>query len=200
MTQAEWKTFLYDLSRIALTHDMDRNLEYRTFSPEVHASGYLGYDGASEELIVAAERRLGTILSPSYKDFLRVSNGWPVISDAVMPGRLWPVEEVYWIRDYDPHDTKGWGEMSSPPEDIPPEEHIDWGSQEIRSGSYRHAYVKNLLSISDYGDACNLLLSPEVVNEEAEWECWLMASWNPGADRYQSFEAWIKNCYEFWTK
>lgn len=200
MTQTEWKTFLHDLSRVALAHDMDRNPEYRIFLPEVHVSGYLGHEGATEELITAAETRLGAKLPPSYKDFLRVSNGWPVISDVVMPGRLWPVEEVYWIRDYDPYDTKGWGESGDPSKDLSSEEHLYWRDVEQSSVAYRQAYVKNLLSISDYGDACNLLLSPEVVDEQGEWECWLIANWGPGADRHHSFEAWIKSSYEFWAR
>jgi hypothetical protein len=32
-----------------------------------------------------------------------------------------------------------------------------------------------------------LLLNPEVVTPDGEWEAWYYASWRPGASRYRSF-------------
>jgi hypothetical protein len=45
-----------------------------------------------------------------------------------------------------------------------------------------------MLEISDTGDAAILLLNPEVVSDEGEWEAWFFASWLPGAGRFRSFE------------
>jgi len=197
VTQSEWESFLRELSRLALAADEQEYSGSRIFSDKMHASGYLGQTGASEEQLAAAESRLGAKLPPSYRAFLRVSDGWPMMYTAVLPGRLWAVEELHWIRDYDPYEIKIWGESCSPEEDISPEEHLY--SREAGAGStiYREAYVENLLSISDHGDACDLLLSPEVVDEKGEWECWHIANWKPGASRERSFEAWMKDAHEF---
>jgi len=42
----------------------------------VVASGWLGFPGATEAETAAAEAHLGVTLPPSYRAFLRVSNGW----------------------------------------------------------------------------------------------------------------------------
>jgi SMI1-KNR4 cell-wall len=44
--------------------------------PEVIRAGWLGYPGATETQIAQAEARLETMLPPSYRAFLQVSNGW----------------------------------------------------------------------------------------------------------------------------
>src|SRR5690606_3968544 len=62
-----------------------------------------------------------------------------------------------------------------------------------RRGSYRIAEVQDFrplastLQLSDKGDAAILLLQPERVGPDGEWEAWFMASWIPGAYRFPSF-------------
>lgn len=197
MTQAEWRQFLQDLSRVALADDLQREPQNRMFSPEVHAAGYIGREGATEAEIAAAELRLGAQLPPSYRTFLLVSNGLPEMSSSVMPGDLYSADKIYWLREHDPHNLKAWGEIVEPDEDISPEEHIHWRDERGDGGMYREAYVANLLSISDRGDACDLLLSPEVVDINGEWECWKIANWHPGAHRFRTFEMWIQQEYQF---
>jgi len=68
----DWQRFLMDWSRILLQDD---NVT-KYLSPEVIASGWLGYPGATEGQIAQAEGRLGAILPPSYRAFLKVTNGW----------------------------------------------------------------------------------------------------------------------------
>src|SRR6266545_4801296 len=43
---------------------------------EVIQSGWLGAPGATDEELRRAEARLGANLPPSYRSFLKVSNGW----------------------------------------------------------------------------------------------------------------------------
>jgi hypothetical protein len=43
---------------------------------EVTGSGWMGYPGAKEEEIAAAEARLGLTFPPSYRGFLKITNGW----------------------------------------------------------------------------------------------------------------------------
>ena len=45
-------------------------------APEVIASRWLGYPGATEEQIMNLETRLGRKLPPSYRAFLKASNGF----------------------------------------------------------------------------------------------------------------------------
>lgn len=56
------------------------------------ASGWLGFPGAGEEEIAALEDRLGTRLPPSYRSFLRASNGF--LQPGVIVPRLLATDEV----------------------------------------------------------------------------------------------------------
>src|SRR5262249_49675523 len=54
-----------------------RNQEYAVELPDtIIQSGWLGFTGASEEELAATEHRLGQPLPPSYREFLRLTNGW----------------------------------------------------------------------------------------------------------------------------
>jgi hypothetical protein len=61
-------------------------------SDEVIASGWLGYPGASEEQITSAEQRLGMSLPPSYREFLRLTNGWRRTTSFI--GQMWSAEQI----------------------------------------------------------------------------------------------------------
>jgi hypothetical protein len=195
MNQDEWRDFLHLFSRVLLAKDTPDNDDVNrpNFSPEIHERGYIGFDGATEEQIAAAEARLGVRLPPSYRTFLSVSNGWPVMWHSVEPGELWPAERIGLWRVQDPEAVEVWGTQQG--EETSPEEHRrSRGEDEI---GYREQYVQNLIAISDRGDACDLLLSPEVVDSDGEWECWKIASWIPGAHRFRSFEDWFRDAYAF---
>ena len=66
--------------------------------PEVIETRWLGFPGATEEQIVAAEARLGVMLPPSYREFLTVTNGWrqPDAFWVANAGSLWSIEQVEW--------------------------------------------------------------------------------------------------------
>ena len=86
----DWHGFLIRLSEEALCDP--EIIEYGELPSEVIASGWLGYPGATDDEIARAEARLGAPLPPSYRAFLRVSNGWrhvPPFSE-----RLWSTEDV----------------------------------------------------------------------------------------------------------
>ncbi|UJB73206.1 hypothetical protein HRE53_32065 (plasmid) [Acaryochloris sp. 'Moss Beach'] len=88
---------------------------------------------------------------------------------------------------------EGWSTLG---QDLSMEEHLYYRDVEEDTCWYREEYLQNTLAISAYGDACLLLLSPEVVDGNGEWECWKLASWYPGAARYQSFETWMIESYK----
>ena len=194
MNETQWREFLHKLSRLLLDIEIKEGFDERFFSPEEHECGYLGFDGASEAQIVAAETRLGARLPDSYRTFLKVSNGWPLMSYNAQPGKLWSSEELFWVRDNDPNEVMIWTEGDNAVTTL--EEHLSCRNDEY-SPPYNADYIQNLLSISDYGDASDLYLSPEVLDENGEWECWRFANWLPGAARYQSFEQWMLRTYDF---
>lgn len=187
MIYFEWKSFLKDFIRVLNVEDDD--VDFYEKARQLLSSNILE---TSEEDILAAESRLGITLPPSYRSFLKVSNGWPEMG-AAEPGKLWSSNHIQWLRDQDPKMIEIWANSES---DISPEEHLYYRDDD-NGCFYREAYLQNTLAISDYGDACILLLSPEVVDKNGEWECWKLASWIPGATRHRSFEKWMRSSYEF---
>lgn len=187
MTELEWKSFLIDFIRLLNVEDDD--LELRDKARELFSSEKADL---LEEDILAAERRLEIEFPPSYRLFLKISNGWPEMG-AAEPGQLWPPQAIQWLRDQDPDMLESWSTLGL---GLSIEEHLYYRDIEEDNCRYREEYLKNTLAISDYGDACLLLLSPEVIDENGEWECWKLASWYPGAARHNSFETWMIRSYK----
>jgi HEAT repeat protein len=153
---------------------------------EVIESGWLGFPGATEQELAAAEARLGTILPPSYRAFLRVTNGWRMTTG--FAGGLRPVEDVGWLADEDPALIETWimGELGlgSPPIAITDAEYHVYGERVDQP--FRSEYLRTALAISDRRNGI-YLLNPQTVTSDGEWEAWFFAPWVPGADRYRSF-------------
>jgi HEAT repeat protein len=149
-------------------------------------TGWLGFPGASDEAILAAEARLGTTLPPSYHEFIRVTNGWRMTTG--FAGGLRPVEEVGWLAHEAQELIDAWltGEQWSG-DDLPPisdEEYLFYG--EGAAQPFRSEYLTTALAISNDRDGI-YLLNPQTVTADGEWEAWFFAHWVPGADRYRSF-------------
>lgn len=167
---------------------------------------WLGYPGATEEQIIQVETRLKTSLPPSYRDFLKVSNGWRQMTPFIY--RVWSVEEIDWF--YSRHQT--WietfvarqlksqhdssrngasangvsanGAYRNPP--ISDSDYFLYGAAQDCS-KIRYEYLQTALEISDKGDSSIYLLNPQVKTSDGEWEAWFFGDWLPGADRYPSF-------------
>jgi hypothetical protein len=191
----DWQRFLMDWSRILLQDD---NVT-KYLSPEVIASGWLGYPGATEGQIAQAEGRLGAILPPSYRAFLKVTNGWRQTGPFIT--RLWSVDEIEWycVRHQEMIDAWMEGVLSLDPNPQPvlDEEYLVYGDKQL-SGVLRHEYLQMALEISDEdtADDAVYLLNPKVVTSEGEWESWFLASWRAGADRYRSFQEMMQAEYK----
>jgi hypothetical protein len=160
----------------------------RHLSPDVRARGWLGFPAASEEQIRAAEARLGTYLPPSYRQFLKVSNGWRVTG--TFAGRVYSCEEIRWFRV----EHQDWIDAYvTPPAPAP---HRMWSLSDAEYFVYgddqdpariRPEYLQTALEISAVGDSALYLLNPTVVSDDGEWEAWHFANWLPGANRFRSF-------------
>ena len=181
-----WKGFLEQWSR-DLLQDPD---VVEDLPVEVVASGWFGYPGATEAQIAQAEVRLGTVLPPSYRDFLRVSNGWRRLTPFVY--RLWSTEEIEWfsVRNQDWIDA--WNKY---PRAVSDTDYFIYGEGQ-RTERMRVEYMRTALEISETGDSAILLLNPQVVTGDGEWEAWFLANWSGGAARYRSFLEMMQAQYE----
>jgi len=76
MIDHQWHELLQSWSRHTLaTSDYRDYLPAEVINEQAH---WIGYPGASEEQIVRVERRLKTRLPESYREFLKITNGWLV--------------------------------------------------------------------------------------------------------------------------
>ncbi|MER5365008.1 SMI1/KNR4 family protein [Streptomyces sp. NPDC002722] len=134
--------------------------------------------------LAALEARLGTVLPPSYREFLLTSDGWLDTTSGIR--RLLPVREIGWVRDLDPELTEGWT-GGGEPDDVPDEQYFVHGDEQ-EPWTIRTEYLNDLLKISHTPGALDVyLLNPRVVTPDGEWEAWYFAHWLPGAVRHRSF-------------
>ncbi|HEY9834280.1 MAG TPA: SMI1/KNR4 family protein [Stenomitos sp.] len=204
MNSFNWESFLRQWSRELLESITD-NLE--KLPSEVIESKWLGYPGATEKQIARAEARLGMALPPSYREFLKVTNGWRQTTPFIY--RLWSTEDIEWfsVRHQDwinafverygnsslNLDLSGNGRLVTP--SIPDADYLIYGDEQDCS-KLRVEYLHKVLEISDIGESTVYLLNPQVMTEDGEWEAWFFGDWLPGADRYRSFQDMMLAEYE----
>lgn len=183
MTTFDWQKFLNDWSRAILASP---HVEYYDLPAEAIAAGWLGFDGATEEQIAAAEARLSVTLPPSYRAFLKVSNGWR--NTGTFINRILPVEEIYWLRDTpDPSLLEHIKLYTSQLEDVPFDPTYD-------QANYAH-FNETLLIVEPTDEQELYLLNPQVKTTSGEWQAWAFGHWIPGVDASESFQALLEGEY-----
>lgn len=204
MSSFDWRGFLKKWSQDALAYAQDLD----DLDAEVFDSEWLGYEGASEEQIVAVESRLSVRLPPSYREFLKVSNGWRQTTPFIY--RILSIEEVDqfatkhadWMLSFyqrfncNPSliSANNCCNGTSSGYSISDFEYFTYGKrQDCRK--IRLEYLQSCLDISEKGESCIYLLNPKVINHHQEWEAWFLGDWLPGADRYPSFQAMMEAEY-----
>lgn len=111
MPTYDWQTWLAQWNQ-TLLHDADAETLIDAYPPEdgitpdVIASGWLGYPAATDAEIDHLEARIGARLPPSYRQFLQVSNGFR--QPDVLVHRLLHAHEVDWLRVRSPSILKLW--------------------------------------------------------------------------------------------
>lgn len=180
----DWNVFLNQWNRDLLEQLEDD--EIRSLSPEVIESKWFGYSGATVTEISEAETRLRRTFPPSYRDFLKTSNGWRKLDDFV--NQLRSTREIEWLAVKNPEVIDAWttGVMSQGGDRIPDEEYFVYGDTQD-STSLRVEYLQTALEIGGDPSQGLLLLNPQVTFNDGEWEAWFFAHWLPGAERYRSF-------------
>ncbi|NET37886.1 MAG: SMI1/KNR4 family protein [Cyanothece sp. SIO1E1] len=177
-------------------------------SPEVIETGWLGYSGATEAQIAQAEAHLGIALPPSYRAFLKVTNGWRQTTPFI--NRLWSTDEIEWfsrrhqewidafteryVKRYAMDSPRNGSNAALGNPSISDQEYFVYGEQQDCS-KLRVDYLKTALEISDRGDSAIYLLNPRVKTADGEWEAWFFGDWLPGADRYRSFREMMQAEY-----
>jgi hypothetical protein len=176
---AEWKTFLATWTREIAALETNNPNTRRPIDP---MSG-LGFPGATDAQIDAAEARLGVKLPPSYSEFLKATNGLLQAYSYVASygGDFWPVTEIDWFRVR----NSEWIEAYAG---------VDEALAETGGGSFTDE-LRATLEISHDGDSAVYLLNPRVVGADGEWEAWVFATWSPEVDRFPSFAAMMQSHY-----
>jgi hypothetical protein len=149
---------------------------------DVRRSGWLGFEGATEAQILAAEARIGRSLPPSYRDFLATSNGWRNVGGLI--DRAWSTDKIEWFKVR----NQEWIDAYTGPAAaalVGADDGVYGADQD--PASFNAMHLETALEISDTGDSAILLLNPMVVTPDGEWEAWFFANWLPGANRYRSF-------------
>ena len=178
--KSDWGRLLGEISWLRL-----EDAEIAVLVPDEKViSGWLGEPGALKEEISAAEQRIGVTLPPSYREFLREANGFEQLSSFIR--KLYGTREIAWFRV----GNQDWIDAYQIGGDISPEEHLKERGDPVR---FRTAYLSSCLQISEEGDGAVVLLNPEVVNPEGEWETWFFANWLPGAERFSSFREFMES-------
>jgi SMI1 / KNR4 family (SUKH-1) len=191
MTTFNWEPFLRQWSQEALaTHDPT------SLPNDIQDSGWLGYPSATDAEIAQAESRLNTIFPPSYRAFLKVSNGWRQTTPFI--DRLWSTEEIEWFTtrhsDWIEDFIRRYGDRSLADDSRDVSYGIYGADQDCRT--LRSQFLYSALEISQKGDSSIYLLNPQVTTENGEWEAWFFGNWLPGADRYRSFEELMQAEYQ----
>lgn len=137
METSHWHDFLKKWSQEWLEDD---EIAIEDVPPDVIASGWLGYPGATEAEIAQAERRLGATLPPSYREFLKTSNGWRWIN---FVERLWSTEEIEWLSARRASFVKGWTDYP-----VPDDLYFVYGDEQ-NIGDFRAQYLQSVLEVSD---------------------------------------------------
>jgi hypothetical protein len=149
-------------------------------TPEMRASGWIGARPASAADIAATEARLGRALPRSYREFLAITDGWPVLSMDF--GQVRPVAEMDWVAAADPglyevvcaDDGYEWPPDS---DDGPP-------------------LMNRALLLSTGGSTDNFLYDTGRVGADGEWATTCWTSWYPGAgDQQPSLCAGLESHY-----
>ncbi|AGP59448.1 SMI1/KNR4 family protein [Streptomyces rapamycinicus] len=142
-------------------------------------SRWLGFPPASEGRIAAMEERLGRRMPPSYREFLKISDGWRHAGEFVW--LLAGTEDARWHNN-----ESGLADMF---EDYLDE---DAGAEERReSDLWRRG-----LQLDVESDVTHVLMDPGDVDEDGEWAVYTWSSWRAAPpERHANFRAFMRDMY-----
>ncbi|MFE7611545.1 SMI1/KNR4 family protein [Streptomyces celluloflavus] len=177
-TPYDWRPFLLRWSdewSDSLPDDESRSAE----DEAARRDRWLGFLPASEERIAAMEERLGRRMPPSYREFLKVSDGWRHAG-----GFVWLLAGSTDAR---------WHNNESELAEIF-EEHLD---DDAGPDERRDADIwRRGLQLDVESDITHVLLDPEDVDEDGEWAVYIWASWRAEPpERYANFVEFMRDMH-----
>jgi hypothetical protein len=137
------------------------------------ARKWAGFPPATDDAITATETRLQRRLPDSYRQFLKISNGWWLTGTAG-PMKLWSVEEIRPLAEVQPETAAIWGRSAH-------------GHRSKVDGTVLPAtHYRSVIQISEDNDGF-YLLNPLIETRPDEWQAAFHANWIPGAECHASF-------------
>lgn len=176
-----WSLELCEDDAFALTQD-----------DEVIESGWTGSEPVAENELRDLERRIGRNLPPSYRSFLKTTNGY-VGGGSVR--RIRPAREVKPFVDDEAEWVDIWLETAGEGTSLSVGEHTASRGQDVVNARWQ--LLSDTIQVSDTDDGAVYLLCPTIV-EDGEWEAWLFATWLPGAARFSSWWDLLNHEYQTW--
>jgi hypothetical protein len=167
---------------------------------------WLGFAGASETQLAAAEKRLKTRLPSTYRAFLGVTDGWRLTAFPVerlhLPiwlngevDRLWSATSIAWARKRHKDLINVWFDNGGEDDEEDDEEYFALDPMLRDPRAAPHSHLKAALDIGTFEDGL-LLLNPKRMTADGEWEAWYWNAELLGAIRYRSFWHLMQHLYE----
>jgi HEAT repeat protein len=169
---------------------------------------------ATEAAIAALEARLGSVLPPSYRAFLAISDGadafpgWGAVTTAWVtsgPSGLRGADDVDWIRNGDRMMVSIWTVSDRPDESASEDDHplyvarqperdylLAEPSKHASGGEEKGGHIRHVLEISNCVDGYATYLNPLVLDADGEWEAWDFGTKTLGGVRHRSFRALLE--------
>ena len=155
-------------------------------------SGWTGSEPVAEDELQDLERRIGRSLPPSYRSFLKTTDGY-VGGGSVQ--RIRPAREVKPFVDDEGEWVDIWLETAGKGTPLSVGEHTATRGQDVVKARWK--LLSDTIQVSDTYDGAVYLLCPTIV-EDGEWEAWLFATWLPGAARFSSWWDLVNDEYQTW--
>ncbi|MFK0024114.1 SMI1/KNR4 family protein [Streptomyces sp. NPDC090798] len=177
-TAFDWRTFLLKWSGEWADSLPDGETQSED-DETARRESWLGFPAASEQRIAALEERLGRRMPPSYREFLKVSDGWRHAG-----GFVWLLAGT---------DDAHWHNNESGLADIF-EEYLDddAGPEERREADI----WRRGLQLDVESDITHILMDPKDVDEEGEWAVYSWASWRAAPpERHANFLEFMRDMY-----
>ncbi len=146
-----------------------------------------GYPPASLPQISEVETKLNCILPPSYKSFLRASNGWTITQNYGWSTCLSGTQNIGLFSDLHPAIYKRW--IDNEWEEPSDEEYFLYSSADgcYEFPSIRLRHLPASLAVSEENMRTIFVINPNIVAPDGEWEAWDLSDKTGEVYRYRSF-------------
>lgn len=183
MDTFDWGNRIREWSRKKV--ELLSELERSQLPQRILESPYLGYPGATEEEIVSAESRLGVTLPPSYREFLKASNGLRYDLEG-NDRNFSSTEDIEWYALGNEDFIEELEKIFSEPPVT--DEQYFYYNEDQNLYMFRPEYLRTALEISEPYFGNVFFLNPQIVTPEGEWEAWFCSFHSAfGICRYRSF-------------